>query len=108
MAFDYSVVRDRKYYNAVKGPCKFILRLALRIKHEGLENVPKDGSFILACNHIHFVDPAVLLAYFPRPIHFMAKEEACVESFFRIFAFHFGQDVGSDFHRPVPVIAALC
>lgn len=76
MLFDYSIVRDRKYYNAVKGPCKFVLRLALRIKHEGLENVPKDGSFILACNHIHFVDPAVLLAYFPRPIHFMAKEEA--------------------------------
>lgn len=76
MLFDYSVVRDRKYYNAVKGPCKFVLRLALRIKHEGLENVSKDGSFILACNHIHFVDPAVLFAYFPRPIHFMAKEEA--------------------------------
>ena len=76
MAFDYSVVRDRKYYNIVQKPCKFLLKLALRIKCEGIENIPKKGSFILACNHIHFVDPAVLLAFFPRPIHFMAKEEA--------------------------------
>ena len=76
MAFDYSIVRDRKYYNAVRIPTRFLLRLGLRIKCVGLENVPKDGSFILACNHIHFVDPAVLLAKFPRPIHFMAKEEA--------------------------------
>ena len=76
MAFDYSIVRDRKYYDVVKGPCKFLLRLGLRIQCEGLENIPEDGAFILACNHIHFVDPAVLLAVFPRPIHFMAKAEA--------------------------------
>lgn len=76
MSFDYSVVRDRKYYDVVKGPCKFLLKLGLRIKCEGVENIPKEGAFILASNHIHFVDPAVLLANFPRPIHFMAKVEA--------------------------------
>ncbi len=76
MSFDYSVVKDRKYYDIVKGPCKFLLKLGLRIKCEGVDNIPKEGGFILACNHIHFVDPAVLLANFPRPIHFMAKVEA--------------------------------
>lgn len=76
MSFDYSVVKDRKYYDIVKGPCKFLLKLGLRIKCEGIENIPKEGAFILASNHIHFVDPAVLLANFPRPIHFMAKVEA--------------------------------
>lgn len=76
MSFDYSVVKDRKYYDIVKGPCKFALKLGLRIKCEGVENIPKEGAFILASNHIHFVDPAVLLANFPRPIHFMAKVEA--------------------------------
>ena len=75
MSFDYSVVKDRKYYDIVKGPCKFALKLGLRIKCEGVENIPKEGAFILASNHIHFVDPAVLLANFPRPIHFMAKVE---------------------------------
>ena len=64
MSFDYSVVRDRKYYDVVKGPCKFLLKLGLRIKCEGVENIPKEGAFILASNHIHFVDPAVLLANF--------------------------------------------
>lgn len=76
MSFDYSVVKNRKYYDIVKGPCKFLLKLGLRIKCEGVENIPKEGAFILASNHIHFVDPAVLLANFPRPIHFMAKVEA--------------------------------
>ena len=76
MSFDYSVVKDRKYYDVVKGPCKFLLKLGLRIKCEGVENIPKEGAFILASNHIHFVDPAVLLANFPRPIHFRAKVEA--------------------------------
>lgn len=76
MSFDYSVVKDRRYYDIVKGPCKFLLKLGLRIKCEGVENIPKEGAFILASNHIHFVDPAVLLANFPRPIHFMAKVEA--------------------------------
>ena len=76
MSCDYSVVKDRKYYEVVTGPCKFVLKLGLRIKCEGVENIPKEGAFILASNHIHFVDPAVLLANFPRPIHFMAKVEA--------------------------------
>lgn len=81
MSFDYSVVGDRKFYNAVKAPCKFLLKLGLRIKCVGVENIPKDGAFILACNHIHFVDPAVLLANFPRPIHYMAKAEAFKNKF---------------------------
>ncbi len=81
MSFDYSVVRDRKFYNAVKAPCKFLLKLGLRIKCVGVENIPQDGAFILACNHIHFVDPAVLLANFPRPIHYMAKAEAFKNKF---------------------------
>lgn len=76
MSFDYSVVRDRKFYNSVKGLCKFLLKIGLRIKSVGTENIPEKGAFILACNHIHFVDPAVLLADFPRPIHYMAKAEA--------------------------------
>lgn len=76
MSFDYSIVKDRKFYNIVKGPCKFLLKLGLRIKCVGTENIPQEGAFILACNHIHFVDPAVLLANFPRPIHYMAKAEA--------------------------------
>ncbi len=76
MSFDYSVVKDRKCYDIVKSPCKFLLKLGLRIKCVGVENIPKEGAFILACNHIHFADPAVLLANFPRPIHYMAKAEA--------------------------------
>ena len=76
MGFDYSVIRDRKYYDVMRHPCIVALKIGLRIKCVGKENIPEEGAFILACNHIHFVDPAVIIAQCTRPVHFMAKAEA--------------------------------
>ncbi|UCD17981.1 MAG: 1-acyl-sn-glycerol-3-phosphate acyltransferase, partial [Candidatus Zixiibacteriota bacterium] len=39
------------------------------------ENIPKDGPFILASNHISLTDPPILGASVSRPVHFMAKKE---------------------------------
>ena len=41
----------------------------------GVENIPRKGSFILACNHISFLDPPVVGINCPRKLNFMAKEE---------------------------------
>ncbi len=82
MAFDYSVTRDRKFCEIIKPIGKLYLHSYLRIKTVGLENIPKEGAFIVACNHINYVDPALLLMKFPRPIHFMAKVEAFKNKFF--------------------------
>lgn len=40
----------------------------------GLENVPKEGPFILACNHTSFLDPFVAACFFRRPIYFFARK----------------------------------
>jgi 1-acyl-sn-glycerol-3-phosphate acyltransferase len=41
-----------------------------------VERVPKTGGVLAVANHIHNVDPILINAAFPRPIHFMAKKEA--------------------------------
>jgi 1-acyl-sn-glycerol-3-phosphate acyltransferase len=41
----------------------------------GEENVPPYGPVILACNHMAFTDPPLLVAAIPRPLHFMGKRE---------------------------------
>ena len=76
MGFDYSNTRDRKFYKALHKPCKLLMRILHKIECEGAENIPETGAFILACNHIHFIDPVLLIGECSRPIHFMAKAEA--------------------------------
>ncbi|GAC1332862.1 MAG: lysophospholipid acyltransferase family protein [Candidatus Dormibacteria bacterium] len=41
----------------------------------GSELVPRDGGLLVVSNHIAAADPPLLGAYFPRPLHFMAKAE---------------------------------
>src|SRR5688572_4700354 len=41
----------------------------------GLENVPKEGPFIVAPNHLSFLDSVIVQALMPRPVAFFAKAE---------------------------------
>ena len=43
-----------------------------RIK--GLENIPKDKPFILACNHLSFFDPPAIGCKIPRNLHYFARD----------------------------------
>jgi len=76
MAFDFSTVRDRKFYDIVSIPLRPAIKLILKIKCVGKENIPQSGSYIVACNHINILDPVILSSECRRPIHFMAKSEA--------------------------------
>ena len=46
-------------------------RLVYRFKVTGDENIPVAGAAVLACNHVSFIDPVLLMAASPRPIHFV-------------------------------------
>lgn len=76
MGFNYAEIGDKKFYSFIRKPCKALIKLFIKIECEGEENIPEKGAFILACNHIHFIDPVLLLCKCHRPIHFMAKVEA--------------------------------
>lgn len=54
-----------------------LVTLALvRLHTAGLEQTPRQGRFLLVCNHLHFSDPAILLRCFPRSqLAFITKRE---------------------------------
>ncbi len=56
-----------------------VFRLYARIAHgvriSGTENIPPSGAVVLAANHFSSLDPPMLGAFFPREVHFMAKQE---------------------------------
>ncbi len=46
-------------------------RLVYRFRVRGDEHIPATGAAILVCNHASFIDPVLLMAASPRPIHFI-------------------------------------
>lgn len=66
------------FYTIVKFIGTFLFKIFLRLEVEGQENIPKDGPFVLCCNHISLLDPPVVGAACTRKIHWMAKEELFV------------------------------
>jgi 1-acyl-sn-glycerol-3-phosphate acyltransferase len=53
----------------------FASRIAYKVRISGTENIPKEGAFILCCNHIHSYDPAMFAINIKRRLNFMAKKE---------------------------------
>ena len=51
-----------------------IYRILFRIEIEGLENIPKDKSFLVIPNHISNFDPPMIAAFLPVNMAYMAKE----------------------------------
>jgi len=50
--------------------------LRMRVHTKGLEKTPKDGRFLLVCNHLSLLDPVILLAYFRKSqLAFISKQE---------------------------------
>ncbi len=64
-----------KFYSLMRGLFVPFVKLVLRPKVSGLENVPSSGKLMLCCNHQSFLDLFVLVIVFPRQIRFMAKKE---------------------------------
>ncbi len=51
-----------------------VFKIFFRMKVRGVENIPKHGGFILASNHMSFLDPLALGAASPRNLNFMARD----------------------------------
>jgi 1-acyl-sn-glycerol-3-phosphate acyltransferase len=49
--------------------------LIVRLRTEGIENIPSSGPVILAMNHIHWLDIPLASLRVPRITHYMAKAE---------------------------------
>ncbi|MCE7872692.1 1-acyl-sn-glycerol-3-phosphate acyltransferase [bacterium CPR1] len=42
---------------------------------QGVENLPRSGRVLVACNHLSLADPLAMLVASPRPLFYMAAEE---------------------------------
>ncbi len=75
--FDYSVViQDSKTYEKLRPLGSSIVNKLYKIEYVGVENIPSDGGFIIASNHMHALDPVFIgLGINGRQLHFMGKKE---------------------------------
>ncbi|MCB1583269.1 MAG: MFS transporter [Xanthomonadales bacterium] len=48
-----------------------LVSLVYRVKYKGLENIPAEGPVVLVCNHVAFVDPAIVMGRVRRPTRFV-------------------------------------
>lgn len=62
-------------WRAIRGVARFIFAVILDVRVVGRQNVPKDGAFILASNHLSWMDVPLVPAYLKRKVVYMAKEE---------------------------------
>ena len=63
----------------------FFVKCFLTPKFKGLENIPKDGRFILAGTHTNNLDCLLLICSTKREVHFLAKQELFKGKFGFIF-----------------------
>ena len=64
-------------FRAVRAVLRLLLRGVFRVRVEGLDGLPA-GPHLLACNHLSWVDPFLLLAWLPASprVHFIGRRSA--------------------------------
>lgn len=75
--FDYSVeIKDSELYEKLRPVGKKLEQMLYKIEYVGTENIPEDGGFILASNHLNALDPVfIAVGMEKRQLHFMGKKE---------------------------------
>jgi 1-acyl-sn-glycerol-3-phosphate acyltransferase len=70
-------IRPSPFYNLIAGLSWPVLYGLFRLRVRGRENLPVQGGYVLACNHVSNLDPWLLgLPLWPRRfLRFMAKSE---------------------------------
>jgi 1-acyl-sn-glycerol-3-phosphate acyltransferase len=62
-------------FDAIRWTTRTLISGTCRPTVIGLENVPKEGPFIVAPNHLSFLDSVIVQALMPRPVAILAKGE---------------------------------
>jgi 1-acyl-sn-glycerol-3-phosphate acyltransferase len=64
-----------RFYRFCRGLVNIFLRTYFRMSVEGAEHIPTEGGFVLAGNHMSYLDPFVMGVGCSRQVYFMAKAE---------------------------------
>lgn len=63
------------FYETARGTARALIALSCRPTLRGLTNVPEHGPFIVAPNHLSFLDSVLVQTILPRKVAFFAKAE---------------------------------
>ncbi len=78
--------------NAFVGTCKLFFHTYLKLEVKGLENLPKDGPFIIAPNHQSYMDGVLAVSDLPNSIlhntYFYVKEDHVNNGMLKFLASH--------------------
>lgn len=66
---------DVWFYRFIRPIVKVFFYFVYKPQVIGIENIPKSGRVVIACNHTHNFDCVALVATNKRTIHFLAKDE---------------------------------
>jgi len=59
----------------VRSGVRALIRLGARPDTSGFEHIPQTGGFIVASNHLSFLDSVIIQALLPRQVRFFAKAD---------------------------------
>ncbi len=62
-------------YKIIKILAITVLKLFFGFKVEGKENIPSKPPYLVAANHVSYLDPIVIGCAFPHKVRFMGKKE---------------------------------
>jgi 1-acyl-sn-glycerol-3-phosphate acyltransferase len=62
----------RGWYRVARGIVNLLIRLFARLEVEGLEHLPEQGSYLVITNHLHWLDPPLLMAILPHRAYVFA------------------------------------
>lgn len=63
------------FWVTLRAVARFIYLLKLNLRVIGRENVPEEGAFIIASNHLSWMDVPLVPSFLKRKVVYMAKEE---------------------------------
>jgi 1-acyl-sn-glycerol-3-phosphate acyltransferase len=63
------------WYRVIRGLIRFLLRILSRVEVEGLEHLPEQGPYLMITNHIHWLDPPLIMVVYPYRGHVFAAEK---------------------------------
>ena len=63
------------FWITLRAVARFVYFLKLNLRVLGRENVPKEGAFIIASNHLSWMDVPLVPSFLKRKVVYMAKEE---------------------------------
>lgn len=64
-----------RLYRFLRRVAAWLVPRLMRFRPQGLDNIPTEGPFVIAANHIHALDPIMVAIIVPQHVSFMAKEE---------------------------------